>query len=453
MHTTIRRYLPSHVGVWRRSVTVFCMFGVCIAMCHAQDSTSLINAQSHIAHLVTLSASFHPSVKARQSDIASAKAGVQAASWQYYPSLSVLTERGVNQSNNLVKPATSATLRVQQPLWTGGRLTAELSHAEHKQAASQYLLQETKMNAALQTVDAWQSLLTSLGHQEAYWQLIDQLEQLNEMMTRRIGQQISPAIDGVLIKARLAQTQSELLIAQASMQAARHRLEQWAGIEAKTLLEQLPNTRGSSQKILWTLPVLAKETAAKLDIASQQTASVLRLQSEISAAQEDIKRKEAELWPTVSVRVDRQFTQSPLFGNKTAENTIYLGLQYTTGAGLSQRALVEAAMAKVKSLQFDVDSLKLQTKDTYINEWRDYISLEERLSYAQIVQNNSIQLFDSYTRLFVAGRRSWLELLNGLREQHAAEKAFSDIRIKQQASHYRLRIYLEDMPLQAYSRQ
>ena len=455
-----RRYSGAMtIAAQRYAVALSCWVGLAIvSTSYAQAPSPSLPAnpapQPVLSRLVEQAVGNHPSVQAKLAELGGSQASLDSAQWQYYPAFSVQTERGANQTNQAAPNTGSTTLRLQQTLWAGGRLDAGTRNAEFKQQAAQQALQETRTTAALRTVEAWQGLLTAQGRQQATQRLLDQMARLSSMMERRVEQQVSPAIDAQLLRARLAQAQSEYLSAQSGADAARQRLVQWTGDKALSAMALRPvttaaGTPSAAMQSYEALPTWPTETAQRLDAAPLRSASVLRLEADIQAASEEVRQKQAELWPSVYARVDRQFTDSGSFFGKTASTTAYVGLQYTLGAGLSSRSQVEVAQAKVHSLQSEREALLRQIQDNYASEWRDYQATLERIQYAQLVQTSNATILDSYTRLFVAGRRSWLELLNTLREQNAAEQALTDLQAQQQAGFFRLRLYLGELAWQA----
>jgi outer membrane protein, adhesin transport system len=445
-------WLPVRLQVLRcRGCAVVSALGLSIGLLsisHAQNIPAKDTLQTNLSQLVERAVTNHPSVQAKLAEVGGSRAGLDLAKWQYYPSLSVQTERSANQSNQAIG-AGSTTLRLQQNLWTGGRIESGVKNAQFRQQSTENALHETRVNIALRTIEAWQGLLAALGRQQAINKLLTQLDRLNGMMTRRVEQQISPAIDMQLLRARLAQAQSEHLNAKTAAEAARQRLVQWVGSEALSSLPPLDLTQADMQDVLPSFP---SDVAQRLEMAVIRSPSLLRYEADTNTAREEIQLKQAEQWPNVYARLDRQYTGNGIFGGKTADTTLYLGLQYTTGAGLTLRSQIEAAQAKFQSLDSDRETLRRQIKENHENEWRDYQATRARIDYAQLVQSSNEALFDSYTRLFVAGRRSWLELLNALREQNVADQALTDLLSQQQATHFRLRLYLGDLPWQTASR-
>jgi outer membrane protein, adhesin transport system len=433
---------------WRHVVSAISLYMVMTSACYALDTQANGSLQLDIAQLVEQAVATHPSVQAKLAELSGGRAGVDLAKWQYYPSFSVQAERSANQSNQVLGPSSVTTLRLQQNLWSGGRIDAAVKNAQYRQQAAQHALQETRTTIALRTIEAWQNLLTALGRQQAATKLLTQLERLNSMMARRVEQQVSPAIDAQLLQARLAQAQAEHLNTQTALAAARQRLVQWAGNGA---LAKLPPYELAGAGLDAGLPLWPSDMPQQIDKAVSNAPGLLRYEADTAAAREEIQQRESEQWPSVYARVDRQFSSSS-FGGKTADNILYLGLQYTTGAGLTVRSQVEAALAKFQSLDSDRETLRRQIKESYDSEWRDYQANMERIKYAQVVQSSNAALFESYTRLFVAGKRSWLELLNVLREQSASDQAFTDLQVQQQASHFRLRLYLGELRWQLESK-
>lgn len=397
-----------------------------------------------VERLVEQAVNNHPSVLAKYAELGGSRAGLDLAKWQYYPSLSAQSERSSSQNANSAGTTSNTTLRLQQNLWTAGRISAGVKSAQYKQLAARNALLETRTTVALRTLEAWQALLSAAGKQQASQRLMQQLERLSGMMARRVEQQVSPAIDMQLVQARVAQAQSEYLSAKTAADAAKQRLVQWVGDDA---LQLLPPPDTVFLQLAAPLPSWPLDTPERLEDALSASPTLLRLEADLSSAREDIEQKKAERWPSVYARIDRQFNKNS-FGGKSADTQAYIGLQYTPGAGLTVRSQIETAQARFQSLDSEREALRRQLKESYQSEWRDYAANTERIQLAQRVESSNSALSESYTRLFVAGRRSWLELLNALREQAAGEQALSDLQALQHTSHIRLSLYLGQLAWQ-----
>ncbi len=413
----------------------------------------------YLEQVVTLAVTNHPSVQARLSELGGSRAGVDAAKWQYYPTPSVTTERSSNQTtqkagaNTLAGSTGSTTFRLQQPIWSGGRLDSAVRAAELKKVATERAVYEVRLNVALRTTEAWQNLLTAYGRKQAALHTKEKLQSLAEVMARRVAQQVSPSVDAELSRSRSLQAQADLVSAEVALETAKFRLEQWVGdlsaarlpsgkpwVLDEALLEQAMSSR--------VVPLSAQVVEPQLQMTIDQYPTLVRLNADIDTAAEEARLKQAELFPTVYVRLERQFSDNPNTTLRMADTIAYLGLQYSLGAGLSLRSQVEVALAKLQGMHAERETARREVKDRFESEWREYRSALQRLEQADLVLKASSDLLGSYERLFVVGRRSWLELLNAVKETGFAEQSRHDLQAQLQASQYRVQMYLGDLPWQ-----
>jgi outer membrane protein, adhesin transport system len=386
----------------------------------------------------------HPSIKVKLAEQSGSQANVDAAKWQYYPTPSLTTERGNQDSYRDNTYVRSTTLRLQQSLWAGGRIDAGVDSARMKSLAAQWSVAEAQLNVALQTLSAWQNLLTAWGRKEAAQMALQRLERLNDMLQRRVQNQVSPQIDAELMYARLVQAKSDSLSATFNLEATKKRLTQWAGdVDALGLDDEMLRLALKEQA-----PSIQRENEEQLQTAIDQHPSLLRNQADTAAAQHDVTQKKAEAWPTVYARVDRQLTEYNTAVGVITETKVYLGLQYTPGAGLSLGSLVNAAQSRVYGLQAERETTRKELQDRFESEWRDYQALLQRQGPMEESKNSTAEVLESYTRLFVAGRKSWLEVLNAVRELSQTEQSWSDLQAQRLASALRLRLYLGELAWQ-----
>ena len=103
--------------------------------------------------------SSHPSVRSQLAQGESAKQAVEGAQWQFYPTPSVGFEQVDANPSDPNYPSYGdkhvTTLRLQQPLWTGGRLTAGLDKAQAGVLASQATLEGTRQELSLRVVQIY----------------------------------------------------------------------------------------------------------------------------------------------------------------------------------------------------------------------------------------------------------------------------------------------------------
>ena len=78
-----------------------------------------------LEQLIASALTSHPSAQGQRALVQSAQAGVDSARWQFYPTPSVSIETANASATDPLYLGDNrvSTVRLQQPLWTGGRLT------------------------------------------------------------------------------------------------------------------------------------------------------------------------------------------------------------------------------------------------------------------------------------------------------------------------------------------
>jgi adhesin transport system outer membrane protein len=125
-----------------------------------------------------------------------------------------------------------------------------------------------------------------------------------------------------------------------------------------------------------------------------------------------------------------------------------VGLQYTPGAGFSSLAEARSATAAFESAQHVNEVARRDVLDAIQADWEQLRDVRQRLAILQEGLEGSKAVLASYERQFVAGRRTWLDVLNAAREFHQTESTLSDLRASQVAIDYRLKLRLNELPWQ-----
>ena len=408
--------------------------------CLGQHVYAQTLAPSLLVTTVAQAVATHPSVQAARENRLGSVASYEAARWQYYPSPNVTTERSIYQTQRNQSDSTLTALSLRQNLWTGGRIDATVNAAQRRTEVAQTAIAEAQTNVAMRTLDAWVNLLTSFSRQQAASANLERLQSLAEMMGRRVERDISPGVDVVLMRSRLTQAQSELLSYRVSRENATLRLIQWVGVTNG--VQNLTNA-DLALTLTESAERLPETTASNIQLYLEKQPPLRRNEGEIAVAQEELQQKKAEIWPSVYLRVERQFNDpgAASFFGKTAETKLFLGLQYTPGAGLAVRSNIQVADSRVAALQQERDSIRRELQDRVNSDWRDHLANGERLEYAIAAVRSANEVLESYTRLFVVGRRGWLDVLNAARELSLAEQSLGDLQAQQVVGIYRLRMY------------
>jgi hypothetical protein len=124
----------------------------------------------------------------------------------------------------------------------------------------------------------------------------------------------------------------------------------------------------------------------------------------------------------------------------TPRSRVLFGLQYSFGSGLSSLSRVKAAQAQAEGAQLSLDAAQEDVRASVRSdvEARDAAArLVDSLRANLLIQD---QTFESYNRLFLAGKRSWFDVLNVVREVTENERALADAEVQYLLSDYRLQI-------------
>lgn len=362
----------------------------------------------------------HPAIIGKNAEIDATDAGKIGAMLRFLPAPSLDT------TNRDGKTAT--TLRLEQPLWTGGKLMAGLDSANTRARISNANLSETELTLSLRATSLYQNYLSIVNRIAVLDNGIRKMQALVDMITRRASAGTSAKADIDLAASRIAQLRTERISAENALQTILSQLSQITGlrIPRNALITQVGQP-----------PEINMEELELRVMSSHPT--LLRAQLDIDLAATEKTMAKAVLWPTVSVRAEHQ--EGEYQGSMLPGNRVYVALTYTPGAGLASLADISAASAKIRSAESELENKRRDLLDRLRSEYSDYESARYRLPELSRVSLLTSDILDSSARLFVLGRRSWLDLLNSVREMVSAQQQEADIRAQAFGAYQRLRLW------------
>jgi outer membrane protein TolC len=122
------------------------------------SSAALAHPTLGVAELARAAFEQHPSLRASSARLEAAKAKVDAAKWQFWPTPSVGVERLQNDPSAAQQgDRTVSVVRMQQPLWMGGRLTSKLQRADSEVLLAQAETDAARELLATRVIQAWSS--------------------------------------------------------------------------------------------------------------------------------------------------------------------------------------------------------------------------------------------------------------------------------------------------------
>jgi outer membrane protein, adhesin transport system len=359
-----------------------------------------------------------PTVERAKAQIAAAEDGVTAAKWQFGPTPSFSREPA--GSGHYVN-----VLRIQQPLYTGGALTANLRAARITVQSSHQELAAARLQLKINLVTFWADWVKARQRAASLSLLEQQHQDLLAMIQRRAAAGAATTSDAALAASRLSAVNNEL--AQARLEASLQR-EQLQRLARRPVPDLLTHALDGD------LPP-APSLAQILD-SIQTSPDMAIARANVDLAQEELTKSKAGLMPSVSLRMDHQ-------SGAVRDQRIGVVVQASLSGGLGSFAALNAARSRIQAAQATVAATEQALFNRYQVEFTRYAAASASARNAITTADNSDQVLASYRRQFAAGKRAWLDLLNMVRESHTARQSRHDAAIDERASLYRLQILLQ----------
>ena len=382
-----------------------------------------------LSNLILKTISQHPDVMVEKAKLVVAETERDIALYQYYPTVSVSLENAAitsQRDTNFDGDNNVATLRVQQPLWTFGRLDAGYEKSEANVESQIRSIDETQLQLAQTVVQVWGEWFAAELRKEALQKSIDTHGKLRESVSRRAAQGASSPSEVRLTEARLAQIDAQYLNAQLQLDAARVKLEQLVG-------EPLPEGSSPQQ----ALPAVELNVAYLTDNALKISPILQRFEAELRRSKAEIKERFASIKPEVYLRAEHQRGSYQIDGLPFS-NRIFIGMESNFGAGLSASRQVALATAQSKTVEAEMKVVERQIQERVRLEITQLSLLEARERALQMSLKANNDIAEAFNRQYLAGRRSWVEVMNTARELAQAELELADLKAAKVLSNWRL---------------
>jgi len=413
---------PAESAGIRLAMTALC--STCGTL-HAQADEAAPDPQATeslgLRQLLQMAIETHPTIASARFDQQSAQSMIEAARQQFFPAPGV--------QNDSLSGRSATTFRLTQPLWTGGRLTADLRLSELRELRAREAISEAQITLATRMAGIAQSYLLNAGRRIAQERNVRTLSDLLRMIERRSRAEVSATADVNMVRTRLAQAQADLESFRALENSALAQLGSAIGRPLQPGALEMPPAPPRP-------PMLAR----LLERAAQDNPQVRLAEIDTRLAAIEIDRTRAAMWPTVSLRLERQVGE--YLGSAAAGNRVFVSMQYSPGSGLSLSSQIEAAEQRLSAVQRSAEAHQRDVTERVESEWRDLESTQRRLPELQRSREGAVEVLESNRRLFVSGRRSWIDLLNSVREIAQAEQSEAEARAIGIGAYYRLGLLL-----------
>ena len=393
----------------------------------------LTSAGQVLERLMALALASHPSAQSQRAQLQSAQSGLDSARWQFYPTPSIAVEQAHTASTDSSYRGDNrvATLRLQQPLYTGGRLSASMDKAKASLEIGQSALEEVEQQLGLRVVQAYGEWMSAHLKTQAQEKSVSTHIRLSEQVKRRISVGISADSDLVLAMARLESVHAESQASRTQGEMALARLNQLLGspVDITNLTALLASARE-----------LPADSQVLLAQALEKSPAIQKAKAQARVQEAVVLERRAELSPEVYLRLERQYGNFNL-PNSSPENRLFFGLSSRFGAGLSSLTNVEAARTQHQAALAEIEVQSRNVAEQVLTDQALALSSARRLQAVQAALNANADVSASYDRQFLAGRKTWIDVMNAARELTQTEMQLADLQASLVAVSWRLAIY------------
>lgn len=383
----------------------------------AQDAPPTIPAALHKIALIATSQ--HPQIKSALGQVRATGYDVRGAKWLRFPSVSVealATSRGsVNADQN----GTVLNLAVEQPIWSGGRILAAIGRAKAQLQAQERALDEVARDLTLRAIQAYFDVAQAALRTEVLERTLAQNREFLDTISRRVEQQVSPQSDLSLAGARAAQTEQQLALALAQRRSGLNTLYELTGDPSFDL--------GYVER--YDPALHHPDLTGAVDLALACDPKSARLSALVIVADADERAAKAALLPQLLA----QGSSNEILGERFG-----VVLRAQTGNGLSQAAAAQGARERSLAAEEGVAAAQRELREALQLDFVNNAAARERLLSAGTAAESASDVAGSYRRQFIAGKRTWLDVMNALQESTNTQLAVIDLEVTAQLTSTRI---------------
>lgn len=356
----------------------------------------------------------NPTLKAEQADARAADEVVAQAKAQYGPSINARASYGYTE--NRFVPSTIARrqsgfgteylVNLNQPLFTSGRLTANLAQASAGQGIGRESMRSAALNLLSVVVAVYVNVLRDQQLVEIAQQNVDILAGQLEQTNARFKARFATLTDLTQTENRLAFGRAQLEIARGNLLSSRNSYRNVVGnypgqLEPVTPLPRLPETLDDAL-------LLADQQNPNLEIA--------RLNEQTSRAQ--IAAARADMRPNISL--DSSFGRTPLSVESDASAQIALSAQVTVTMPIFTSGLLDSRVRE-ELQRNDADNQRVEQASRDVREeiaslWDQIAAIRRAIPIYHAAVAAAETAVDGVRKQQAAGQATSLDVLDTTRD-------------------------------------
>lgn len=389
-----------------------------------------------LKQLISLTIATHPSVYSEEFNVKSGEADVDSAEWQFYPTPNIELRTGDSEDPSTVDvDGVAAVVSLEQPLWTGGRLSGGLDRAEAIVGARQLELAQTQRDLALNVVEVYGDWLSSNLRATAWEESLATHFLLKTSVAKRLAVGVASKSDELLASSRFESVVAQVSTARVGKEVALSSLAQLVGngVELKDLKASL-----NPPKLYGNVQAMTKQALIISPLVLQSLAQVEVAKAELSV-------QKSERWPDVFLRAEHQYNSTPMLGESHSDSRIFIGTRTSFGAGLSSFTGTKALRYAYESRLAAVDSERRNVEQQIRGDSSLSESFRVQIPALESSVNTTEEVFESYNRQYLQGRKTWFDLLNSARDLVQVKVQLADAQASYLVVNWRLAIMTQSL--------
>ena len=353
--------------------------------------------------LMEIATTEHPMVRARRADVEVANSERKGAAWQYWPTPSINFQR----PDKVLIPGSDRSVQIiniRQPLWSGGRLDAQLMQAEARIRIAMASSQEAKREIAFELLQTFGDAYIAHSKIKATSASLEVHQDLMKKIQRRTSEGLSVASDTQLAHTRLQGVMADLLHIQNSLDISFNKLN------------SLVNRSIDNRPLIFPGFKFKNEDLNYFDKAFLFDPTLERLNAEAAEIKAQIQIHQSSLWPEIYANI------SSRRGDVTGSaSQVLIGVESKLGGGLSNLTAIEAVKKKLIGKYEEIENRKRRLSEQISADQKLIASLHERAkAYAQALKSSQ-EVAQSWNRQFLAGKKTSQDIMNAAKETSQTE--------------------------------
>lgn len=377
----------------------------------------------------------YPEVLAKKSNQDAAGTDFLAAKLRFLPALQVSKQNTtITFSNGNTGYLPSSNIQANLPVFYGGANIAGYAQARAALSSADFQILESQADVTRRVIAAYAEWYKAYLKILALKSGIDETEKLVSLITRRYDAGVAALADK-----NLAVSRWQMMLADLADQEANEK----KSLTAITQLVGQPITRADLVGEV-AIPLVPPHREDLLLHALDGNPTVNRFKQDAIAAEKSAEVARAQTLPQISFQMQRQIGNSYAPGYP-GYNAAGLVLTYTGGGGFANVASTFSAYSRGKSAEISIETTKRDLTNQVNADYDDYESGRKKVSNLTQAEELVSGLAKSFDRQYMIGKKSWMDLMNEVREKYQAQAALADSKGSLLSTSWRLLTYSGDL--------